>query len=93
MNYHIAKKHSKATARVLHGCKICDKDFHSFCIFREQKRKKHGTQRGSGAQNVDVTQLVGDVNGNSLKEELETCTQFLVDSEIENGEHRLCNLP
>ena len=30
MNYHIAKKHSKATAKVVHDYKICDKDFHSF---------------------------------------------------------------
>ena len=39
MNYRIARKHSKPTAR---KCKISDKDFHSFYKLREQKRKEHG---------------------------------------------------
>ena len=30
MNYHLAKKHLKATARVVHECKKCDKDTHDF---------------------------------------------------------------
>ena len=38
-------------------------------------------QRGSGAQSVDVAQLMRDVDDNGLKEELETCDHFLVDSE------------
>ena len=58
---------------------------------REHKRKEHGAQRGSGAQSVDVAQLMGDVYDNSLKEELETCKHFLVDSEMENGRHRAFN--
>ena len=32
---------------------------------------------------------MGYANDNSLKEELETCKRFLVDSEIENGRHRI----
>ena len=89
-NYHIAEKHSKAAARVVHKCQIYDKDFHSFYNLREHKRK-HGAQRGSGAQNVDVTQLMGDVDDNSLKHELETCKHFLVDSEMENERNRVLN--
>ena len=54
---------------------------------REHKRKQHGAQRGSRAQNVDVTQLKGDIDENGLKEELETSKRFLVDSEMENGWH------
>ena len=65
MDYHIAKKQSEATARVVHKCKICGTNFHSFYLLREHKRKGHGAQRGSGAQNVDVAQLMED---NSLKE-------------------------
>ena len=34
---------------------------------------------------------MGDVDDNSLKEELKTCKQFLVDSEMENGRHRVYN--
>ena len=89
VNYLIAKKHRKPTARVLQKCKICNKDFHSFYLLREHKRKKHGTQRGSWAQSVDVAQLIGDVDGNSLKEELNTCKHFLIDSEVEIGRNRV----
>ena len=32
---HIAKKHSKWTARVVLKCKLCDKEFHSFYLLRE----------------------------------------------------------
>ena len=89
MNYQSAKKHSEAIARVVHKCKVCDKDFHSFYLLREHQRKEHGAQRGSDAYNVDVTQLMADVDDNSLKQELETCQHVLVDNEMENGRHRV----
>ena len=93
MNYHyrISKKHPKATARVVHECKICDRDFHGFYNLREHKRKDQGAQRGSAARNIDVTQLVENVDDISLKEDLETCKHFFVDSEIEKGRHRVYN--
>ena len=91
MIYDIAKKHSNATARVVHKCKLCDKDFHSFYILREHKRKEHGAQSGSGAESVDVAQLMGYVDDNCLKEELGTCKHFLLDSEMEDGRHRVSN--
>ena len=56
--------------------KKIDKDFHSFYLLREHKRKEHGAQRGSSAQNADVTQRMGDVDDNGLKENLETCKLF-----------------
>ena len=81
------KKHSTATARVVYKHKVCDKKIHSFYLFREQKWNEHGRQRGSGDQNIDVTQILGDVDDKSsdkkrLKEELETCKHFLVESEM-----------
>ena len=54
MNYHTGKKQSKTTARVVHKGKICDKDFRSSYNLREHKRKEHGAERGSRAQNNDV---------------------------------------
>ena len=68
MNYYFAKKHSKATARVVYSCKKCDKYFHSFYNLREHKRKEHVSQRSPRAQNVDVAHVMGDVDDNSLKE-------------------------
>ena len=36
---------------------------------------------------------MGDVDDNCLKDELETCKHFLVDSEIDSGRHRIYNFP
>ena len=91
MNYHNAKKQSKATARVFHKFKICDKDFQNLYILREHKRKEHGAQRDSGAQIVDFAHVVGDIDDNSLEEVLETCKHFLLDSEMKNGIHSVYN--
>ena len=64
---HIAKKHSQAIARVVHDCEIF-KNFHSFHILRDHRPKEHGAQTGSGAQNVDDTQLMGDFDDKNLKD-------------------------
>ena len=78
-------KHYTETARVVHEFETCDKDFHSFCLMREHKRNENGAQRGSGAQNVDTTQLMRDGNDNSFEKEVESCKHFLLDSEKEIG--------
>ena len=44
-------------------------------------------QRVSETKNEDVTQLVGEIDDNNLKEDLQTCKHFLVDPEMENGGH------
>ena len=62
MIHHLAKKHSKATAEVIQKCTKCDKVYHSFYLLREHKRKEHGAQRFSSAQNVLVTKLMGDID-------------------------------
>ena len=83
VKYHISKKHSIANARIVHRFKVYDKHFHSFFNWREHKRKENEAQRNSGTQNVIVAHVMGDVDYNSLKEEMETCKHFLVDSEME----------
>ena len=91
MKYHIAKKQSKATVSVSHNCRNCDKDFHSFYLSWEHKPKEHGAERSSGAQNDVVEHVLGNVDDNSLKEELGTCKDILVDNEIVTGKHRVYN--
>ena len=76
MNYHIAKEQSKGTAKFIRKCKIFDTNIHSFYLLPEHKQKKHGAQRSSGAQIVDVTQLMANFDDKPLKEELETCKDF-----------------
>ena len=92
MNYHFTKKHSKANARIVRECKICDKDFHGFYLLRVHKLKEHVRKRGSGSQDVDVIQLMGITDYNSLKVELKTGKHFLMDSEMKNGKHRVYNI-
>ena len=52
----------------------------------EHKNTQHGPQMGFGASNIE--DIVGDVVDQSLREELESCKQFLTDTEMENGRHR-----
>ena len=40
---------------------------------------------------IDVEDIVGDVDDHSLREELQSCRHFLVDSEIQKGRHRVVN--
>ena len=40
---------------------------------------------------MDIKHVVGDVDDESLKSELEACKHFLVDSEFENGRHKVFN--
>ena len=62
-----------------------------FTFLRDPNWEECGVERAPGAQSVGVSLLMGDVDDKSLKEELETCKRFLLDSEIENGRHRLYN--
>ena len=36
MKFHIAKKHSTATAKTFHKCNVCGEDFHDFHLWRER---------------------------------------------------------
>ena len=48
-------------------------------------------QTGSGTRDVEVQNILGDVDDQSLREELESCKQFLTDTEMETGKHRVFN--
>ena len=47
--------------------------------------------RSDQEQEMDVEQIVGDVENNSLREELCSRQHFLVDSEIERARHKVIN--
>ena len=91
LNYHIAKKHSVPRPSITYKCKLCYAEFPGFYALRQHKNTQHGTQIGFGAINIDVDDIVGDVDNQSLREELESCKHFLTDTEIENGRHRVFN--
>ena len=41
--------------------------------------------------NIDVEDIVGHVDDQSLREELDSCKHFLTDNEMENGRHKVFN--
>ena len=91
LNYHIAKQHSAAGPSITYKCKLCYAEFPGFYALRQHKNIQHGTQIGFGAGNIDVEDIVGDVDDQSLREELRSCRHFLADSEVQKGRHSLFN--
>ena len=91
LNYHIAKQHSAAGPSKTYKCTLCYAEFTGFYALRQHKNTQHGTQIGFGASNIDVEEIVGDVDDQSLREELQSCKHFLVDSEIQKGRHSVFN--
>ena len=91
LNYHIAKKHSAAGPSKTYKCSLCHAEFPGFYALRQHKNTQHGKQIGFGASNIDVEDIIGDVDDQSLREELQSCRHFLVDSEIQKGRHSVFN--
>ena len=89
--YHIAKQHSAAGPSKTYKCNLCNADFPGFYALRQHKNTQCGKQSGFGASNIDVEYIVGDVDDQSLREELQSCRHFLVDSEIQKGRHSVFN--
>ena len=87
LNYHIAKQHSAAGPSKTYKCKLCHAEFPGFFGLRQHEDSQHGTQIGFGASNIDVEDIKGDVDDQSLREELQSCRHFLVDSEIQKRRH------
>ena len=91
LNYHIAKQHSAALPSKTYKCTLCHAEFPGFYALRQHKNTQHRTQIGFGASNIDVEDIVGDVDGQSLREEVQSCKHFLVDSEIQKRRHSVFN--
>ena len=91
LNYHIAKKHSVPKLDITIKCKHCYAEFSDFYALRQHRSTQHGPQMGFGASNIDVEDIVGDVDDQSFREDLESYKHFLTDTEMENGRHRVFN--
>ena len=91
LNYHIAKQHSATGPSKTYKYKLCHAEFPGFYALRQHKNRQHGKQIGFGASNIDVEDIVGDVDDQSLREELQSCRHFLVHSEIQKGRHSVFN--
>ena len=70
---------------------LCHAEFPGFYALRQHKKTQHATQIRFGASNINVEDIVGDVDDQSLREELESCKHLLTDTEMKNGRHRVFN--
>ena len=91
LNYHIAKKHSAPKPIVTFKCELSYPEFPGSYALRQHRNTQHGMQIGSETRIVDVEHIVGDVEDRRLREELHSCQQFLVDSELERARHKVFN--
>ena len=91
LNYHIAKQQSAAGPSITYKCKLCHAEFPGFNTLRQHKSIQHGTQIGFGASIIYVEDIVGDVDDQSLREEIPSCRHFLVDSELQKGRRSVFN--
>ena len=91
LNYHIAKKHSAPKLDITFKCKLPYQEFPGFYASRQHRNTQHGMEIGSGTRDVDVEHIVGDVEDNRLREELRSCQNFWVDSELETARHKVFN--
>ena len=91
LKYRVAKKHGVPRPSITYKCKLCRAEFPGFYALCQHKNTQHGTQIGFRASNIDVEDIVGDVDLQRLREELESWKHFLTDTEMENGRRRVFN--
>ena len=91
LSYHNARKHSAPKPDVTFKCKLCFQEFPGFYALRQHRKTQHGMQIGSGTRDVDVEHILGDVEDQRLREELRSCQQFSVYSELERARHKVIN--
>ena len=89
--YHIANKHSAAGPKKSHKCKECSTEFPSFYSLRLHKQRYHTAETTSSGEKADMHSLADAGDDKSSEEELQSCRQFLVDSEIQKRRHSVFN--
>ena len=94
MGYHVAKKHAEPLSKQSTVCPSCEQDFPSYISLQYHRRKEHGANQRKPSDTVaDLNKIVEEEgeDGEKLKEELSACQHFLVDTEMENGRHKVFN--
>ena len=91
MIYHIAEKHSAAGPKNNHTCKKCSIEFPSFYSLRHHKQRYLTAETTSSGEEADMQSILDAGDDKSLEEELQSCRQFLVDSEIQKRRHSVFN--
>ena len=94
MSYHMAKKHAQPSSKQSTVCSSCEQEFPSYYSLQQHRRKEHGVKQRKPSDTVaDLNKIVEEEgeDGEKLKEEFSACQHFLVDTEMENGRHKVFN--
>ena len=91
LSYHIAKKYSATGPKNNQTCKECSIEFPSFYSVRHHKQRYHIAETSSRGEKVEMQNLADAGDDKSLEEELQSCRQFLVDSELQKRRHSVFN--
>ena len=89
LKYHIPKKHPRVRSKNIHQCNICLDDFSGFCPLRKHRNSQHGIPIRTS--NFDMNTPVGGRGDAELKQEINSCNHFLVDSELEKERQTVFN--
>ena len=90
----LLKKHAPASSKQSTVCSSCEQEFPSYYSLQQHRRKEHGVKQRKPSDTVaDLNKIVEEEgeDGEKLKEELVACQHFLVDTEMENGRHKVIN--
>ena len=92
MGYHVEKKHAQPSSKKSTVCSSCEQEFPSYYSLQQHRRKEHGTKQRKPSDTVadKIAEEEGE-DGEKQKEELTACQHFLVDTEMENGRHKVIN--
>ena len=94
MNYHMAKKHAPSRSKKSTICSSCEQEFPSYYSLQHHRRKEHGAKQRKPKDTVaDLSKIVEEEgeDDKKLKEKLNACQHFLVDTKMENGRHKVFN--
>ena len=90
----MVKKHDQPNSKQSTVCPSCEQEFPSYYSLQEHRRKELGAKQGKLSDTVaDLNKIVEEEgeDGVKLKEQLSACQYFLVDTEMENGRHKVFN--
>ena len=94
MGYHVPKKHVQPRSKQSTVCPSCEQEFPSYYSLQQHRRKEHGAKQRKPSDTVaDLNKILEEEgeDGEKLKEEFSACQHFLVDTEMENGRHKVFN--
>ena len=92
MDYLVAKKHAQPSSKHSTVCSSCEQKVPCYYSVQQHRRKEHGAKQRKPSDTVANLNRIVEKEGenvNKLKEELSACQHFLVDTQMENGRHKV----